>query len=280
MASVRNRYLDREKKTLADVFAGIDTDGSGDLTTEEFHKALLGLGIPHSQEAADAVVDELDMDGDASISPTELSAQLAAYRRKRRAFVAKVFQQCFEYIHKTQQSATQIFSRVDADSSGELDLLEFQESMRRMGQNLTSNQAFEIMAELDLDGSGTIGVSEFLDKLKQVRAESETRMQKCKQLFREADSDGSGFLDEEEVVYVAGKMGLSELVSDPLFVNNMIHEMQSMYTQHLEGSRTAGHSGTGENSAHSCLFQGHLSTAENVFVAQSTWKSSRTGLWR
>ena len=246
----------------------------------EFHKALLGLGIPHSQEAADAVVDELDMDGDASISLTELSAQLAAYRRKRRRFVAKVFQQCFEYIHKTRQSATQIFSRVDTDGSGELDLLEFQESMRRMGQHLTSNQAFEIMAELDLDGSGTIGVSEFLDKLKQVRAETETRMQKCKQLFREADKDGSGFLDEDEVVYVAAKMGLSEMVSDRLFVKNMIHEMESMYAQHLEDSNTADHSGTGENSAHSLLFQGHVSTAENVVVAQSTCRSSLSGLWR
>ena len=39
-------------------------------------------------------------------------------------------------------------------------MLEFQESMRRMGQSLSPNQAAEVMAELDLDGSGTIGVSE------------------------------------------------------------------------------------------------------------------------
>eukprot|EP01043_Picozoa_sp_COSAG02_P024092 COSAG02_NODE_1306_length_13342_cov_5.305822_3_plen_1617_part_00 len=252
--SLWNRHLDREKKTLADVFKGIDADGSGDLTANELHKALVGLGIPHKQEAAEAVLDELDMDGDDSVSLAELSARLADYRRKRRTFVAKVFNQCFEYIHKSGHSATQIFSRVDTDGSGELDLLEFQESMRRMGQSLSPNQAFEIMAELDLDGSGTIGVSEFLDKLKQVREESENRMQRCKQLFSEFDSDRSGFLDEAEVACVAGKLGLSDMVSDPVFVKSMIHEMESMYSQNLKGSETADHSGTGEKKAHFCSF--------------------------
>ena len=228
-------------------------DGSGDLTANELHEALVALGIPHSQEAAEAVMDELDMDDSDSVSLSELSARLAAYRRKRRAFVAKVFNQCFEYIHKSGHSATQVFSRVDADGSGELDLLEFQESMRRMGQNLSPNQAYEIMAELDLDGSGTINVSEFLDKLKQVREESEKRMQRCKQLFAELDSNGSGFLDEAEVACVAGKMGLSDMVSDPLFLKNMIHEMESMYSQHLDGSEIADHSGTGETKHTSAL---------------------------
>ena len=252
MASLRNRHLDREKKTLADVFQGVDTDGSGDLTANELHKALVGLGIPHSPETVAAVMDELDMDDDDSISLSELSARLAAYRRKRRAFVAKVFHQCFEYIHKSGQSVTHLFSRVDADGSGELDLLEFQESMRRMGQNLSPNQAFEIMAELDLDGNGHIGVSEFLDKLKQVREQSKKRMQRCKQLFAEFDSDGSGVLDEAEVACVAGKMGLSDRVSDPLFLKTMIHEMESMYSQHVDGSEIADHSGTGETKAHFC----------------------------
>ena len=237
-------HLDREKKTLADVFQGVDVDGSGDLTADEFHEALLSLDISHKKETVAAVIEELDMDGDATITLTELSAQLAVYRRKRRAFVAKVFNQCFEHIHTSGHSATQIFSRVDVDGSGELDVLEFQESMRRMGQNLSPNQAFEVMAELDLDGSGTIGVSEFLDKLKQVRAESEARVLKCRQLFEEADNDGSGFLDEKEIAYVAGKMGLSDMVSDPTFVTNMIHEMESMYSQHLDETETANHSGT------------------------------------
>jgi hypothetical protein len=84
--------------------------------------------------------------GDLSITIVELSAQLGSYRRGRRAFVAKVFNQCFDFIHRTGVSATQVFSRVDVDGSGELDVLEFQESMRRMGQSLTSNQAAEVMA--------------------------------------------------------------------------------------------------------------------------------------
>lgn len=277
--SFRTRYLDREKKTLADVFRGVDVDGSGDLTRDEFHDALVGIGIPHKPAAVEAVMDELDMDGDQSINLIELSTQVAVYRRNRRAFVAKVFNQCFEYLRKSGTCATQIFSRVDVDGSGELDLIEFQESMRKMGQNLTSNEAVEIMAELDLDGSGTIGVSEFLDKLKQVRGETEERLGMCKKLFREADDDSSGFLEESEVAYVAGKLGLSDMVSDPLFVKNMIVEMESMYNQQLEDSETAEHRGTGKT-PRSLLLRIKSSIDETVLVWQSMRRSSPTGLWR
>eukprot|EP01043_Picozoa_sp_COSAG02_P052681 COSAG02_NODE_5712_length_4103_cov_4.263237_6_plen_102_part_01 len=100
---------------LVDIFEDVDVDGDNKLTTEEFHNALLGLGVHHPLEATKAAVNELDMDGDESISPAELSAQLAAYRRKRRTLVAKVFKQCFEFIQKSGQTASQIFSRVDTD---------------------------------------------------------------------------------------------------------------------------------------------------------------------
>ena len=203
--------------------------------------------------------------------PPELSARLAAYRRKRRTFVAKVFNQCFEYIHKSGHSATQVFSRVDTDGSGELDLLEFQESMRRMGQSLSPNQAFEVMAELDLDGSGTIGVSEFLDKLKQVREESENRMQRCKQLFSEFDSDGSGVLDEARW-HVVGMFVCC--CSRPSVGQNMIREMESRQPA-PGGSETADHSGTGEKNI--SFFQ-WLSTRD--VSCNSRRGYSRTGSWR
>jgi Ca2+-binding EF-hand superfamily protein len=93
-------------------------------------------------------------------------------------------------------------------------------------------------------------VAEFLDKLKEVHALSEKTIERCKQLFAKADSDGSGFLDEAEVAYVAEEMGLSDKVCDPLFVKTMINEMESLYSQHLEDSELADHSGTGENQVH------------------------------
>ena len=46
-----------------------------------------------------------------------LKAHLGSYRRGRRAFVAKTFSQCFDFINQTGNSATQIFSRVDVDGA-------------------------------------------------------------------------------------------------------------------------------------------------------------------
>ena len=82
-----------------------------------------------------------------------------------------------------------VLRRVDSDGSGDLDVIEFQEALRRMGQDLTPNQVEEVMYELDLDKSGSIGVSEFLDKLKQAENERVADTKKCKALFDEADDD-------------------------------------------------------------------------------------------
>jgi hypothetical protein len=96
-----------------------------------------------------------------------------------------------------------------------------------MGQELTPDQVHVIMSELDLDQSGTIGVSEFLDKLKLAENVRRADMRKCKKLFEEADKDGSGTLDYEEIVWVGQEMGLGEQMKSQEFVEHMMTEMQA-----------------------------------------------------
>ena len=220
-------YMDTERKTVPEIFAANDGDDSGHLDPVEFHDALLAIGIQQSERTARQVMRELDMDQDGDISLAELTARLTSYRRKRRAFAAKVLSNVFDFINKTNASATRIFSRVDSDGTGDLDVLEFQEALRRMGQNLTPDQVHEIMNELDLDQSGTIGVSEFLDKLKLAESERQADMRKCKRLFQEADQDGSGTLDTDELASVAIKMGLGEQMKEPEFLRHMMAEMEA-----------------------------------------------------
>ena len=126
-----------------------------------------------------------------------------------------------------------VLRRVDSDGSGDLDVIEFQEALRRMGQDLTPNQVEQVMYELDLDKSGSIGVSEFLDKLKQAENERVADTKKCKALFDEADDDNSGQLDAGEVAMVAEKMGLGAQLEEPDFLKNMVKEMEQIHADSL-----------------------------------------------
>lgn len=220
-------YIDASGATVASIFAAHDNDKSGNLEIAEFHDALLAIGIQQSEQQAQNAMGELDMDKDGNMSLAELTARLSTYRRKRRAFASKVLSDIFEFIRKTNASATRIFSRVDSDGSGDLDVLEFQEALSKMGQELTPDQVHEIMSELDLDQSGTIGVSEFLDKLKHAENLRRSDMRKCKKLFEEADKDGSGTLDYDEIVWVGREMGLGEQMKSQEFVEHMLAEMHA-----------------------------------------------------
>jgi len=82
-----------------------------DVCLPEFHAGLMSLGIELDLDNAQAVMDVLDNNSDGHIDILELGQRIAAYRRKRRAFAAKILTRVFEYIRKTNASATRIFSR-------------------------------------------------------------------------------------------------------------------------------------------------------------------------
>lgn len=55
------QHLNAQNETAAAVFSRLDTDGGGSLDREEFHEALVSLGIAISEDSAGEVMDELDV---------------------------------------------------------------------------------------------------------------------------------------------------------------------------------------------------------------------------
>jgi Ca2+-binding EF-hand superfamily protein len=91
-----------------------------------------------------------------------------------------------------------------------------------MDHKLSPDETAELMAEIDLDRSGSVEVNEFLDKVRQAKNERQADCKRCRQLFDECDDDGSGSLDEQEMVYCMTHMGLAVQVQDPEFIKQMI----------------------------------------------------------
>ena len=66
----------------------------------------------------------------------ELTSRLDDYRRGRRSFAAQVLGDVLDFTARTNVSVTRVFAHVDADGSGDLDVVEFQTAMENMGKTL------------------------------------------------------------------------------------------------------------------------------------------------
>ena len=236
-------HKDKTKDNFKDLLARVGKEVSlvagleSTVHAKELHGALVAVGIKSSEATIHDMAAQLGIkDTQDGVSLFELTERLTIYRKRRRHTVAKILHQCSGYLRKTGQSAVRIFTKCSGDGSGELDVLELNEAMRRMGQTLSPDTAAELMAELDLDGDGTIHVNEFLDKVRQAINERAGDAKRCKQLFDRGDVDGSGFLDEKEIVYVASVMGLEKQVADPSFVQQMMREMRTLIPDSGSGS--------------------------------------------
>lgn len=227
-------HLDKANETIKDLFRRVGkevslVEGPTSLVEfEQFSAALLAVDIQHSPSALTDVMASLDVNCDGELSLFELTARLGAYRRRRRHVAAKVLVACSVHIKTTGQNATRVFAKSNHSGTGELDPVEFNEVMRRMGQTMTTDATNEVMAEIDLDGGGSIHVNEFLDKVRQSINERHADEKRCKQLFDECDEDGSGALDEQEMVCVCGRMGLAAHVAHPPFIKQMMTEIERL----------------------------------------------------
>lgn len=238
-------YFDKTQETFKDLFrrvgqeVSLEDNGPDSLVgVDQLHRALVATDIKHSDEALHAVMAELDMNNDGSLSLFELTVRLSSYRRQRRHQAARVLNECAIYLRKTGKSARRLFINC-ADGTGELDTSQLHEVLGKMGQDFSADATAELMAELDLDGGGTIDVNEFLDKVRQATSERAAEAKRCQHFFSAADSDGSGYLEPEEVVMVASEMGLGDQVKNRDFLEQMMLEIETI-TSKNEAENIAG----------------------------------------
>lgn len=218
-------YLHNSSKTPQALFEELDADGTGDFDAVEFQRALARIEVHVSKEAATSAMAALDDDGDGTLATKELAQAVEKCQRQRRVWAAKMLGNLCDYIKKTKVSVPRVFAAVDADGSGNLDLLELREAMLRLGQALSELETEEMMHELGIEGKA-LTISTFLDKLKQFETERAAAIAKCATLFAKYDEDNSGVLEPKELALLAGEMGFEEQVKDPAFLSDLIADIE------------------------------------------------------
>lgn len=137
-----------EIQGLKQMFANMDTDGSGTITYDELREGLARLGSKLTESEVKQLMEAADVDGDGTIDYTEF---ITATMHK--------------YNLETEEHLYKAFQYFDQDNSGYITRDELETAMQDYGiADLSTIK--EIIAEVDSDNDGRINFEEFCNMMK------------------------------------------------------------------------------------------------------------------
>ena len=163
----------QKKVSVKDIFTHLDSDGSGQLDASELETGLKALGTfgEVTRADAEAVVNHFDKDGDKEVSIDEFVTyftqrvdQALKDRTKKRADRATaILRKTFAGAISKGANMKEIFSHLDKDSSGSIDLKELMVTIKQLPsfKKMTEADMEALLAVLDADGNGDISFDEF-----------------------------------------------------------------------------------------------------------------------
>eukprot|EP01047_Picozoa_sp_COSAG01_P015763 COSAG01_NODE_794_length_13545_cov_7.323070_1_plen_1644_part_10 len=128
---------------LEELFAAVDSDGSGEIDIDEFNQLISELDLPGVQPLTAEEWSGMDSDGSGTVDVDE-------------------FKLWYDRIVDSSATATQqLFKTIDVDGDGTLSAKEFYRLAKTLGIPMTNDQVHEAMREMDEDGSGEVDYHEF-----------------------------------------------------------------------------------------------------------------------
>lgn len=103
-----------------------------------------------------------------------------------------------------------VFREVDRDGTGFLDMQNIKEMTIRLGQPLPDDRVKEIFDRMDKNKDGKVEAEEFMEWFSAEETKEGIKNyfhQKTLQIFKEIDTDMSGFLDVQELEDIAIRIG-------------------------------------------------------------------------
>jgi Ca2+-binding EF-hand superfamily protein len=166
------------ERSLATLFKAFDKDGSGSIDVAELASGLVSLGVSLSPDQVMAIREDLDSNGDGSISKSEFEAAVRSKSKssppKRSSSwsgssgtVEKAWGAIMAVVQRNPDkwvsAVESLFLKLDSDSSGEVDLTELGKGLKGLGVQLTDQQRAALMQDLDSDFNGRITLKEVTD---------------------------------------------------------------------------------------------------------------------
>merc|ERR1711988_8038 len=161
---------------LRKAFKFFDTDASGDIDPDEFFAAMHAFGLEFTEDQVLALFGYYDVDRDGGLSYYEFIEKVMdsgfgneASAKKELATLSAMPNEEPEVELKSiltnedmdQERTRQIFKKVDANNSGEIDMRELGILVKALGLNMGQDEINHAMIDLDKDQNGSISFEEF-----------------------------------------------------------------------------------------------------------------------
>jgi calmodulin len=126
--------------------SNIIVDRSGQLSRKELKNVLKALYIKVNDKELQALLNQMDTNGNGNIDFNEF-----------KAVMAKNF-----FGRHSQKDLEAAFKKYDSDGNGFLTIDELQSAMSSMGRQMTRNEILSMIQSLDLNRDGKISFDEFI----------------------------------------------------------------------------------------------------------------------
>ncbi|KAK6170336.1 hypothetical protein SNE40_018750 [Patella caerulea] len=131
---------------LKETFAAFDENGDGAITTSELGKVLKSIGQNPTEAELKDMINEVDADGNGTVDFSEFVTMMARKMNDR----------------DTEDELFTAFCLFDEDKDGYISIDEMRLVMKKLGENLTDEEAHDMIRLADLDGDGKVNYSEFV----------------------------------------------------------------------------------------------------------------------
>jgi len=222
---------------LLKAFKHFDTNNSGDLSLDEFRKAIekLGIMIPTLQDSK-ALFSLYDLDGSGLVTYREMSSSIFGF--KVGAQSANPADVLMEKLRAKLQSRGargiiglgRQFRIMDDNHSLSLDKYEFSKGMSDFGTGLSNAEITTLFGKFDVNRNGLVEYDEFLRVIRGPMNESRKLL--VNQAFKIMDKDGNGSLDYTDLVGVYSGQHHPDVMSGKKTENQILQEFLETFESH------------------------------------------------
>ena len=185
-------------------FSKFDRDGNGFISGAELRHVMTNLGKKLTDEEADDIIREADIDGDGKVNCEEFVAMMASKMKDA----------------DREEEIRVAFRVLDRDGNGFITAAVLRHVMTNLGEKLTDEEVDEMIREADIDGDGKVNCEEFVAMMGQKMKDTD-REEEIREAFRVFDRDGNGFISAAELRHVMTNIG-DKLTDEE--VDDMIRE--------------------------------------------------------